>query len=280
MGEPRAKITTMPVNERFQNGAQDYAAYLETVEGRLRTDLAFGNLEDFLPRSHGQQSLCALDVGSGTGATAVRLARLDMHVTLLDSSLAMLDISKRAAQEAGVTDKVVLQHGDATRLADLFEAASFDVILCHNLLEYLDDPIAMLCGAARALRDSSAILSVLVRNRAGEVFKAAIQAGDLAVAESNLTAEWGQESLYGGRVRLFTSDSVQAMLKAASLPLISERGIRVLADYLPPRVSRNDEYKRILELERKLGRRPEFAAVARYTHCLAHRAGPVMKGVA
>ena len=105
MGEPRAKITTMPVNERFQNGAQDYAAYLETVEGRLRTDLAFGNLEDFLPRSHGQQSLCALDVGSGTGATAVRLARLDMHVTLLDSSLAMLDISKRAAQEAGVTDK-------------------------------------------------------------------------------------------------------------------------------------------------------------------------------
>ena len=27
-----------------------------------------------------------------------------------------------------------------------------------------------------------------------------------------------------------------------------------------------------LELESKLGRRPEFAAIARYTHCLAHRA--------
>jgi hypothetical protein len=66
---------------------------------------------------------------------------------------------------------------------------------------------------------------------------------------------------------------------AQSLALAAERGVRVLSDYLPPRVSRSDEYERIFELERKLGRRPEFAAVARYTHCLAHRVGPVMKDV-
>jgi S-adenosylmethionine-dependent methyltransferase len=269
MNERRIKMTTVAVNERFQNGAQDYVAYLETPEGRLRTDLAFANLEDFLPRSQAEKSLCALDVGCGTGATAIRLARLGMHVTLVDSSPAMLDVAKRTAQEAGLTDKVVLQHGDATRLTNLFHPASFDVILCHNVLEYLDDPLAVLCGAARALRDSSAMLSVLVRNRAGEVFKAAIQAGDLAVAENNLTAEWGQESLYGGRVRLFTPDSLQAMLKAASLAVIAERGVRVLADYLPSRISRSAEYERILELERKLGNRPEYAAVARYTQCFA-----------
>jgi S-adenosylmethionine-dependent methyltransferase len=262
-------MTTMAVNERFQNGAQDYVAYLESPEGRLRADLAFANLEDFLPRSQAEKSLCALDVGCGTGATAIRLARLGMHVTLLDSSPAMLDVAKRTAHEAGVTDKVILQHGDATRLTNLFHPASFDVILCHNVLEYLDDPIAVLCGAARALRDSSAMLSVLVRNRAGEVFKAAIQAGDLAVAENNLTAEWGQESLYGGRVRLFTSDSLQTMLKEASLAAIAERGVRVLADYLPSRISRSAEYQRILELERKLGSRPEYAAVARYTQYFA-----------
>jgi len=124
-------------------------------------------------------------------------------------------------------------------------------------------------AATRALRDSSAILSVLVRNQAGEVFKAAIQAGDLAVAENGLTAEWGQESLYGGRVRLFTSDCLRAMLTEASLASIAERGVRVLADYLPPRVSRSADYERIFELERKLGSRPEYAAVARYTQCFA-----------
>jgi S-adenosylmethionine-dependent methyltransferase len=273
-------MISMVVNEPFRNGAQDYAAYLETPEGRLRTDLAFANLEDFLPRSQAEKSLCALDVGCGTGATAVRLARLGMHVTLLDSSPTMLDIADRTAQQAGVTDKVVLQQGDASRLTHLFPAASFDVILCHNVLEFLDDPIAVLCAAARALRDSSAILSVLVRNRAGEVFKAAIQAGDLAVVENNLTAEWGQESLCGGRARLFTSDSLQAMLKAVSLAVIADRGVRVMADYLPPRISRHAEYERILDLERKLGSRPEFAAVARYKQYLANRPGPVIEDVA
>jgi hypothetical protein len=40
---------------------------------------------------------------------------------------------------------------------------------------------------------------------------------------------------------------------------------------LPPQVSRSAEYERILELERKLGSRPEFAAVARYKQYFAHR---------
>jgi S-adenosylmethionine-dependent methyltransferase len=262
------KMTTNANRERFQSGANQYAAYLKTPEGRLRSDLAFANLRDSLPQQ-GKTSLCALDVGCGTGTTAVRLARLGIHVTLVDSSLAMLDIAKRTAQEAGIADRVVVQHGDAAELADLFCPRSFDLILCHNILEYCDDPAAVLCAAARALRDSSSIITVLVRNQAGEVLKAAIQTGDLTAATVTLTAEWGHESLYGSRVRLFASDSLRAMLTEARLVAIAERGVRVLADYLPSRISRSDDYERIFELERKLGSRPEYVAVARYRQCFA-----------
>ncbi|MGB7281494.1 MAG: methyltransferase domain-containing protein [Candidatus Acidiferrum sp.] len=272
-------VTANADSERFESGANKYAAYLETPEGRLRSDLTFANLQDFLPLQV-KSSFCALDLGCGTGAMAVRLARLGMQVTLLDSSVEMLDIAKRAAREAGVTDKVVLQQGDVTQLANLFHARTFDVILCHNILEFCHDPGAVLRGAGRALRDSSAMLSVLVRNRAGEVFKAAIQAGDLAAAKNGLTAEWGQESLYGGRVRLFTPDILRAMLTEASLATIAERGVRVLADYLPPKVSRSADYERIFELERKMGSRPEYAAVSRYTHCLARCVCPVAEDAA
>jgi S-adenosylmethionine-dependent methyltransferase len=258
-------------DERFQNGAQDYAAYLETPEGRLRSDLVFANLQDFLPRPPTKEPLNALEVGCGTGAASVRLARFGFHVTLLDSSQAMLAIARRAADEAGVTNRVTLVHDDAAQLTNLFDAASFDVLVCHNILEYVDDPASVLRSAYRLLRDTLAILSVVVRNQTGEVFKAAIQAGDLATAEANLTADLGCESLYGGKVRLFTSAGLQAMFNAASLVLIAERGVRVVADYLPPRISRDSEYARILQLERKLGCRPEYAAVARYTHCLARR---------
>jgi S-adenosylmethionine-dependent methyltransferase len=271
------EMPTNPDCERFRSGAEKYAAYLETPEGRLRLDLAFANLQDFLPQ--GIRSLHALDLGGGTGALAVRLARLGVHVTLLDASLEMLDFAKRAAREAEVTERIVLKHGDAAQLANLSHAGQFDVILCHNILEYVDDPCAVLCNAARALRDPSSVISVLVRNQPGEVLKAALLNGNLAVAERNLTAAWGDESLYGGKVRLFAAESLRAMLGAASLAVTAQRGVRVVSDYLPPRVSRNDEYDRIFELERKLGKRPEFAGVARYTQCLARRAGPVMKDV-
>lgn len=268
-------MNTTPDAERFQSAAEKYAAYLETPQGRLRLDLPLANLQEFLPQ--GDPPLRALDVGGGTGANAVRLARLGFHVTLLDCSPPMLDIAERAAQTAGVVEKITLKIGDAAQLPNLFQAASFDLIFCHNVLEFVDDPCAVLRDAARALRNSSSILSVLVRNRPGEVLMAALLNGDLAAAERNLTSDWGDESVYGGKVRLFTAESLHAMLDAASLVVNATHGVRVIADYLPQKISRSAEYEAVFGLERKLSRRPEFAAVARYTHCLAHGAGPTTK---
>jgi S-adenosylmethionine-dependent methyltransferase len=202
----------------------------------------------------------------------VRLARLGINVTLLDSSATMLEIATRASGEAGLDEKITLKLGDAVQVANLFPAGSFDIVLCHNLLEYVDDPNAVLSAAARVMRSDSSgtgILSILVRNRAGEVLKAGITDGDLEAAERNLAAAWGNESLFGGRVRLFTLDSLQAMTKAASLAVAAERGVRVISDYLAPQISRREEYDRIFELERKLGSRPEFSAVARYIQVIA-----------
>ena len=270
------KSTGSTDRERFERGAEKYAAYLETPEGRLRLDLALANLCEFLPQI--PQPLHALDIGCGTGALAVRLAKLGHHVTLLDASLSMLDIAERSAREAGVTEGISLRHGDFANLAQLFDAGGFDLILCHNVLELADDPSAVLRSAVRALRDWSSVISILVRNQPGEVLKAALVNGDLAAAERSLTAAWADESLYGGRVRLFAAEGLKTVLAGASLGVMAERGVRVISDYLPPKISRNDEYTKVFELERKLGRRPEFAAVARYTQCLAHRTGGVNGG--
>jgi S-adenosylmethionine-dependent methyltransferase len=267
------KMSTHPDAERFQREADKYATYLETPEGRLRIDLAFANLRESLPEV--TQARHALDLGGGTGAIAVRLARLGFKVTLLDASQAMLDLANRAAHDAGVAESIALKQGDAGQLATLFPLGTFDLILCHNVLEFVADPGAVLRSVARALRGPSGMISVLVRNQPGEVLKAALLNGDLASAARNLSADWGDESLYGGTVRLFTRENLKAMLEESSFAVIAERGVRVVSDFLPLKVSRNDEYERIFDLERKLGSRLEFAAVARYVHCIAHRIGPV-----
>jgi hypothetical protein len=137
----------------------------------------------------------------------------------------------------------------------------------------------VLHSVARTVRAASGAISVLVRNQPGEVFKAALVSGDLTAAQRNLISEWGDESLYGGKVRLFAPGRLHSMLEEASFVVTAERGVRVLSDYLPPKISRDDEYEHIFELERNLGKRPEFAAVARYTQCLARR-GPVINGTA
>jgi S-adenosylmethionine-dependent methyltransferase len=267
--------TTNDDVERFRSGAAKYAAYLETFEGRLRIDLAIANLKDMLPQT--AKTLNALDVGGGTGTIAVRLARLGLDVTVLDESLPMLEIAERTANEAGLSERIELKHGSAAQLEELFSARSFDVILCHNILEFVDDPCAVLQSAARLLRDTSSIISVLVRNQAGEVLKSALVNADLSAAEDNLDSMWGDESLYGSRVHLFTPQSMHAMFLESSLEMVAEHGVRVVSDYLAPTISRSEEYDRIFELERKMGRRPDFASVARYTQCIAHR--PATKDV-
>jgi len=263
---------------RFEKDAERYATYLETPEGRLRADLAFANVQELLPVTTGERPLRALDLGCGTGTTAIRMARLGIHVTLLDSSASMLALAEHAAVEAGIRDRVTVKHREAPNLAEVFPGESFDIVLCHNLLEYVEDPGEVLCGAARVLRDSAGVLSVLVRNQAGDVMKAALRAGDLAAAESTLTAEWGQETLYGGKVRLFTPGLLEAILKDAGLIIRARRGVRVVADYLPSQIARAGEYERIFALERRLGERGEFFGIARYLQCFAIRAGARLEG--
>lgn len=261
--------TTIKGENRFEDDASRYAAYLETPEGRLRADLTFAELQDFLPAVPTVKTLRALDLGCGTGAASVRLARLGMHVTLLDSSSAMLDLAERMTIESGLNDRFSLKCGDVVEVAEIFPSQPFDVILCHNVLEYVEDPQAVLRSVARLMRGPSAILSLLVRNQAGEVLKAALQAGDLGAAEGNLAAQSGKESLYGGKVRFFMPEALEAMLKDAGLTITARRGVRVVSDYLPATVSRLEEYERIFSLERKLSKRGEFFGIARYLHYLA-----------
>jgi S-adenosylmethionine-dependent methyltransferase len=252
---------------RFQD-ADKYEAYLKTPSGRLRSELAWENVRRFLPRNTPKRR--ALDVGGGTGFVCVQLAQMGYEVVLLDSSEEMLRIAREQAGASSVAARISFCHGDAVRLPELFDAESFEIVVCHNLLEYAENPSAIVRDIANILR-KDAVLSVLVRNQAGEVLKEAIKSGDWKLATANLAAKTVVDSLYDEPVRVFALAEVRDLLARARLEVVAEHGVRVFFDYLDLENLTDAAYSQIFELEWALGLRPEFAAIARYIQVIARR---------
>jgi S-adenosylmethionine-dependent methyltransferase len=256
---------------RFQDAGK-YAAYLKTPPGRLRSELAWDNVRRSLPRKASKYR--ALDAGGGTGFASVELARMGFDVVLLDGSEQMLRIAR---EQAEASERISFCRADTGQLPELFDAESFDVVVCHNLLEYVESPFATIRDIARVLR-KDAMLSVLVRNRAGEVLKAAIKSGDWKLATTNLNAETVVDSLYGESVRVFALAEVRDLLTRAGLEVVAEHGVRVFFDYMNLENLTDASYFQIFELESALGARPEFAAIARYIQVIARRSAPPQAG--
>lgn len=250
--------------------ADKYSSYLSTPAGRLRIELAWENLRRFLPADAVRRRV--LDVGGGAGSICLRLAKMEFQVVLLDSAEEMLGIAKKEAEASGIATRISFHHADANRLQELFEAASFDLVVCHNLLEYVADPAAIAAKIAHVLR-KDAVASFVTRNRAGEVLKAAIKSGDWALAKENLSGESVLDSLYGKPVRVFEPRDIIEMLARSGLEPIALYGIRVFSDHRDPKDLADEvAYQQILQLELLLGAKPEFAGIARYTQVIARLA--------
>ena len=253
--------------------ADKYSSYLKTAAGRLRCELAWKNFRAFLPANASQRRV--LDLGGGTGFMSVRLAKMGFQVVHLDSSEEMLQIARKEAEASGTAERMSFRHADANQLQELFEPESLDVVLCHNLLEYLADPPTIVSKIAHVLR-KDAVVTVLVRNHAGEVLKAAIRSGDWELAKANLSAETVVDSLYGKPVRVFGPKDIVEMLSGAGLHVEAQYGVRVLSDYVDQKDLTSEAcYRQLLELELLLGAQPNFAAIARYTQMIARHASAV-----
>ena len=259
----------IPDTSRFRD-AEKYAAYLKTAAGKLRSELAWENLRRFLPCDASKH--CALDVGGGTGFASMQLARLGYEVVLLDGSEPMLRIARQGAEACGMTSRISFCHAETGQLRELFAAESINFVICHNLLEYTEDPSATVRDIAHVIRKDGAV-SLLVRNRAGEVLKDAVRSGDWKLATADLTAEAVVDSLYGNRLRLFAPADVREMIARAGLEVVGEHGVRVFFDYVGIENPTDETYSQIFELELELGARPEFYAIARYIQVIARRSG-------
>jgi SAM-dependent methyltransferase len=233
----------------------------------LRGELAASSADS--SGAEGGRSLSVVDVGGGTGGFSVPLAQAGHTVTVVDPSPDALAALLRRAADAGVADRVSALQGDADSLSELIPAGSADLVLCHAVLEVVDDPPAVADALARVLRPGGAA-SVLVANRAAAVLSRAI-GGQFGHAASLLRGAMPASTSSAGRDALrrrFDAHEAGALLEAAGLAVEQIHGVRVVAD-LVPGVLADADPEGLTAFELEASTLPPYRDIATQLHLLA-----------
>jgi S-adenosylmethionine-dependent methyltransferase len=167
-----------------------------------------------------------LDVGGGSGTRAVPLALLGCSVKVVDSSVNALAILHRRAEDAGVADRVTGVQADADRLDVVAPASDADLVVCHHLLEEVDDQAAVLRGLTGAVRPGG-FVSVLVAGRIGAVLGQTV-VGRFEQAREMLVDPDGRFGQADPVRRRFDEQQVRSLVEGAGLAVESVTGVGVL----------------------------------------------------
>jgi SAM-dependent methyltransferase len=220
------------------------------------------------PEIERRSGLVVVDVGGGTGGFAVPLAEAGHQVTVVDASPDALAALTRRAAEAGVAERITAVQGDGDRLADLAAPGSADLILCHSLLEVVDEPAEVVAALAATLRPGG-MASVLVANRDAAVLSRAMN-GHFDVAAAALADPDGRAGAGDKLRRRFDAAGAAALLRTAGLTVEAIHGVRVLADLLPGAVADSNP-EALLDFELAAADRPPFRDIATQLHLFARK---------
>lgn len=146
-----------------------YLDYINTPWGRLFYRLVWHNLKF--------ENKKILDFGSGFGVTADHLAKLN-DVTAVEPNGELLEhriCNNRYEQIVGSMEKL-----------KEMEDGSFDVILCHNVLEYMENRSDLIAEFYRLLKNDG-ILSIVKHNKKGKIMHKAVFENNIDEAMSLLS---------------------------------------------------------------------------------------------
>ncbi|MEU9475121.1 methyltransferase domain-containing protein [Streptomyces sp. NPDC048191] len=211
------------------------------------------------------QRLRILDVGMGQGTQALRLARLGHQVTGVEQDATMIAAAREAlaAQPEGIRERVRLVQGDGRDTGVHFLPGGFDVVLCHGVLMYVEEPDPLVAGLARMLAPGG-LLSLLVRN------------GDALAMRPGLSGDWpgalaafdtsGYRNRLGLDVRADRLASLTATLAGIAAPLHAWYGVRVFTDTAADEAEIPDDLETLLAVEERAGRTDPYRGVAALLH--------------
>ncbi|MCL8010455.1 class I SAM-dependent methyltransferase [Streptomyces sp. AS02] len=211
------------------------------------------------------QRLRVLDVGMGQGTQALRLARAGHQVTGVEQDPQMIAAAREelAGEPEGIRERVRIVQGDGRDTGVHFLPGSFDVVLCHGVLMYIEEPDPLLAGLARMLAPGG-LLSLLVRN------------GDALAVRPGLGGDWAgaltafDTTTYRNRlgldVRADRLAELTSTLAGIGAPLHVWYGVRVFTDTAADGAEIPADVEALLTVEERAGKTDPYRSVAALLH--------------
>lgn len=260
--------------DTFDAAMEAWRAWQTAPWGRLRYTLAEHNLARHLP-AHGGRTLRVLDLAGADGGDAVPLARRGHRVTVADCSPGMLAAARERAREAGVGSLLTTVEADVFALPDRVTQTPYDVVLCHNLLQYQPE-IRPTLDVAVPLVHPGGILSLMAVNRHSAPLALAVRSLDPAAALAVLGERRGTAVTFDAEITLHTAEEVRTQLDALGCPGAYHYGIRSVADHITDDARKHDPgfYAGLEALELALTDHEAYRPTARLFQLVAEVPAP------
>lgn len=243
-----------------QMGAHFARKIYTSPKGSIRLAVLTRDLQEWLPDiQQPEQSLRVLDAGAGLGHISEWLLAQGHRLTLCEPSAEMLEAARGHLDALPSAYPVEYLQLPLQALPALGQ--QYDLVICHAVLEWLDDPAAALLVLQQLCRPGGAV-SLAFYNRDALVFKNLIK-GQFRKLQKNRLA--GSKRSLTPQQPLDPREVEQWITQAG---LVSQRrsGIRVFYDYMPAEFQGLPTEQQIIETELHYSRHPAYSGLGRYLH--------------
>ncbi len=230
------------------------------LKGQIRLAVLKRDLSELLAN---KLRLKVLDIGAGLGQLSLHLAKLGHDCTLTDISSNMLEYAKACADEQSLSCRFVVAPYQELDKHLNGQDGQFDVILCHALLEWVENPQELMAVFDQFLAKNG-VLSLCFYNPVAPIYRNLIM-GNFNYLNNPKPADKG--SLTPNHPVAY--DTVKSWLK--DYTIISESGIRVFYDYTTHKRGGLAHSDAVIDMELHYSRLMPYRLMGRYLHILASR---------
>ena len=198
-----------------------------------------------------------LDFGSGEGITANHFAK--------DNEVVAVEPWEDMLQNRWQDYDYLQIKGDISAIAEM-QNNSFDVVFCHNVLEYVENRAEIIAEFHRLLKKGG-VLSIVKHNKDGKIMHKAVFENNVEEALSLLAGEKAVSQNFGTIDEYETEELLEYMADRFTLEKVG--GIRTFFGIQPNSFKSEPDWEdSMFELECAVEAKPIYANVAFFQHLI------------